>query len=175
MSGVSSFFSRWSRNTPQKNDRKYVASRIPTQIKMTSPATDNTVRFQLIEDETKTLKNDVQNFLSIITVQTEQLARQEKLLNAIRDERNTKANKRLSMCWIILFVVVFLLISAIWMGYPTMLTMIQEDTTLHLNVKATPVKLPFITAGVKVRFTMGDLISCVKGTFSGDTIDLSLT
>eukprot|EP00579_Thalassiosira_antarctica_P013097 CAMPEP_0201929522 /NCGR_PEP_ID=MMETSP0903-20130614/23180_1 /ASSEMBLY_ACC=CAM_ASM_000552 /TAXON_ID=420261 /ORGANISM="Thalassiosira antarctica, Strain CCMP982" /LENGTH=132 /DNA_ID=CAMNT_0048468325 /DNA_START=319 /DNA_END=717 /DNA_ORIENTATION=+ len=132
------------------------------------------MRFQLIEDETKTLKNDVQNFLSIITIQTEQLARQEKLLNAIRDERNTKANKRLSMCWIILFVVVFLLISAIWMGYPTFIQM-NEDTTLHLNVKATPVKLPFITAGVKVRFTMGDLISCVKGTFSGDTIDLSLT
>mmetsp|Transcript_5834 Transcript_5834/g.13311 ORF Transcript_5834/g.13311 Transcript_5834/m.13311 type:complete len:156 (-) Transcript_5834:330-797(-) len=134
------------------------------------------IRIQTLEDETKSLKNDVTKFLSIITLQTEQLARQEKMLNEIRDERNAKENERLNFCWIILLVIVFLLMGAIWMGYPADLAaMIHEDTTLYLNVKATPVKVPFITAGVKVRFTMGDLMACVKGAFSGNTIDLSLT
>lgn len=54
-------------------------------------------------------------------------------------------------------------------------TYLHKDTVLYLNVKATPTKAPFITAGVKVRFTMGDLVSCIKGAFSGDTIDLSLS
>ncbi|KAL7530739.1 hypothetical protein ACHAXR_003646 [Thalassiosira sp. AJA248-18] len=128
-------------------------------------------RIQLLEGETETLKDDVKKFLSIITVQTEQLARQEKILNEMRDERNAKANNKVTTCWIILFVVVFLLMSAIWFGP----TIISEDTTLHLNVKATPVKTPFITAGVKVRFTMGDLAACIKGAFNGNTIDLSLS
>lgn len=125
---------------------------------------------QSLEQDTKSLKNDVTKFLSIITIQTEQLARQEKMLNEIKDERNAKAGNRLTICWIILLLVVFLVVCAVLMG-PT----INENTTLHLNVKATPVKAPFITAGVKVRFTMGDLASCVKGAFSGDTIDLSLS
>jgi hypothetical protein len=129
-------------------------------------------RIQILEEESKLLKSDVLKFLSIITIQTEQLARQEKILNEIKDERNAKAGNRLTMCWLIMVVVALLLMSAICMGYQSI---IREDTLLYLNVKATPVKVPFITAGVKVRFTMGDLIACVKGAFSGDTIDLSLS
>lgn len=129
-------------------------------------------KIQFLEEETKSMKTDITKFLSIITIQTEQLARQEKMLNEMRDERNSKANNRVTICWIILLVVIFLLMSAMWMGVPTLIT---EDTALYLNVKATPMKAPFITAGVKVRFTMGDLASCVKGAFSGDTIDLSLS
>lgn len=151
---------------------------------MTSPSINGTMnvkikqegesndRIQVLEEETKLLKSDVVKFLSIITIQTEQLARQDKILSDIRDERNAKAGNRVLMCWLILLVVAFLLINAAWVGYPSF---IREDTLLYLNVKATPVKVPFITAGVKVRFTMGDLIACVKGAFSGDTIDLSLS
>ena len=129
-------------------------------------------RIQVLEEETKLLKSDVLKFLSIITIQTEQLARQEKILSDIREERNATARNKLMMCLLILVVVALLLMSAICMGYPSI---IREDTLLYLNVKATPVKVPFITAGVKVRFTMGDLIACVKGAFTGNTIDLSLS
>ncbi|KAL3826988.1 hypothetical protein ACHAXA_000052 [Cyclostephanos tholiformis] len=129
-------------------------------------------RIQTLEEETKSLKRDVVNFLSIITIQAEQLARQEKILNDIRDERNAIAGNRFRMLWLVLVVVVLLLMSAIYMGYSPN---IHKDALLYLNVKATPVKVPFITAGVKVRFTMGDLMACVRGAFSGDTIDLSLS
>ena len=129
-------------------------------------------RIQILEDETKLLKSDVTKFLSIITMQTEQLARQEKIISELRDERNAKANDRLNMCWFILVVVVMLLLGVCYMGVPSM---ISEDTVLHLTTIVTPVRAPFITTGVKVRFTMGDLMACVKGAFSGDTIDLSLS
>ena len=129
-------------------------------------------RIQSLEEETKMLKKDVVNFLSIITIQSEQLARQEKILNDIRDERNAVAVNRVTMIWFMLVVVALLLMSAMWMGYSPN---INKNTLLYLNVKATPVKAPFITAGVKVRFTLGDLMACVRGAFSGDTIDLSLS
>eukprot|EP00578_Thalassiosira_sp_NH16_P027057 CAMPEP_0181103400 /NCGR_PEP_ID=MMETSP1071-20121207/14844_1 /TAXON_ID=35127 /ORGANISM="Thalassiosira sp., Strain NH16" /LENGTH=150 /DNA_ID=CAMNT_0023186469 /DNA_START=231 /DNA_END=683 /DNA_ORIENTATION=- len=129
-------------------------------------------RIRFLEEETKSMKTDIKKFLSIITIQTEQLARQEKMLNEVRDDLNSKANHRATICWIMLLIVIFLLMGAMLMGVPTLIT---EDTALYLNVKATPANAPFITAGVKVRFTMGDLASCVKGAFSGDTIDLSLS
>ena len=93
------------------------------------------------------------------------------MLNQIMDERNAKANGKLTIFSMILLVVIFLLVLVVWMDIPSLLS---EDTTLYLNVKATPVKTPFITAGVRVRFTMGDLAQCVKGAFSGDTLDMSL-
>jgi hypothetical protein len=139
------------------------------QIKQEDESND---RIQSLEEETKILKRDFVNFLSIITIQTEQLARQEKILNDIRDERNAIAVNRVTMVWLLLVVVAIFLMSALWMGYSPN---INKNTLLYLNVKATPVKAPFITAGVKVRFTLGDLMACVRGAFSGDTIDLSLS
>jgi len=133
-----------------------------------------TSRLRQLEDETKTLQNELTNCMSVITSQTAQLARQDKMMHEIRDELKMKANSRAKICWIIMLVVAFFLISIVWVGYPTM-AMIGEDTTLNLNVKATPMNAPFITAGVKVKFSMGDLLSCVKGAFSGNTIGLSLT
>jgi hypothetical protein len=139
------------------------------QIKQEDESND---RIQSLEEETKILKRDFVNFLSIITIQTEQLARQEKILNDIRDERNGNAVNWVTMVWLLLVVVAIFLVSALWMGYSPN---INKNTLLYLNVKATPVKAPFITAGVKVRFTLGDLMACVRGAFSGDTIDLSLS
>ena len=139
------------------------------QIKQEDESND---RIQSLEEETKILKRHVVNFLSIITIQTEQLARQEKILNDIRDERNGNAVNWVTMVWLLLVVVAIFLVSALWMGYSPN---INKNTLLYLNVKATPVKAPFITAGVKVRFTLGDLMACVRGAFSGDTIDLSLS
>ena len=128
-------------------------------------------RIQLLENETESLKGDVKKFLSIIDCQSQQLARQSKILDELRHERTVKANTRTTICFLILFVMIILLVGAITFG-PGLIP--GEDTVLRLNVKATPVKAPFITAGVKVRFTMGDLLACVKGTFSGDTLDLAL-
>ena len=139
------------------------------QIKQEDESND---RIQSLEEETKILKRDFVNFLSIITIQTEQLARQEKILNDIRDERNGNAVNWVTMVWLLLVVVAIFLVSALWMGYSPN---INKNTLVYLNVKATPVKAPFITAGVKVRFTLGDLMACVRGAFSGDTIDLSLS
>ena len=98
-------------------------------------------RIQLLEDETKSLKQDVTKFLSIITIQTEQLARQERILSDLRDARNKKANDRLTMGWIILVVIAVLLFGALYMGFPSAL--LRDDTPFYLNVKATPVKAPF--------------------------------
>jgi TolA-binding protein len=129
-------------------------------------------RIQQLEDETKKLKDEVKNFLSLVTIQTQQLARQEKMLNEMQVVHTRRANSGITMCFLILLMIVFLLIGAVYMGLPDFL---REDQPLYLNVKATPVNLPFITAGMKVRFTMGDLNTCVKRLFSGDTLDLSLS
>jgi len=127
-------------------------------------------RIQLLEEETRLLKGDVVKFLSIITTQTEQLSRQERILAEIRHTRLSKATKRITICWIVLFIAIFVLMSLLWIGP----TLIPNDTVLYLNVKATPEKARFITAGVKVRFTMGDIIACAKGAFSGEPIGISL-
>lgn len=131
---------------------------------------ESNTRIQLLEDETNALKNDVKQFLSIIAIQTEQLARQEKTLNEMKDERNTKATNK-AMGWLmVLLLVIFMLVGVIWIGY-SFPEIFREDTIMYLNTKATPVKAPFITAGVKVSFTMGDLLTSVKGLFSEDAID----
>lgn len=115
-----------------------------------------------IHDETRALKDEVRQFLSIVATQSEQLARQQKVLDKMERERNV----RLTMCSIIQLVVVLLLVSALatflWMEFP------GDDTILKLNVKATPTKAPWITAPVKVRFTLGEVISCAKEAFSAD-------
>jgi hypothetical protein len=127
-------------------------------------------RIQLLEEETRLLKGDVVKFLSIITTQTEQLSRQEKILAELRNKRLSKATKRVTMCWIVLLIATFIIICLLWI----VPTLIPNDTVLYLNVKATPEKARFITAGVKVRFTMGDIITCAKGAFSGEPIGISL-
>jgi hypothetical protein len=127
-------------------------------------------RIQLLEEETRLLKGDVVKFLSIITTQTEQLSRQEKILAELRNKRLSKSTKSVTMCWILLFIATFIIGCLLWIGP----TLIPNDTVLYLNVKATPEKARFITAGVKVRFTMGDIITCAKGAFSGEPIGISL-
>jgi hypothetical protein len=125
-------------------------------------------RIQLLEEETRLLKGDVVKFLSIITTQTEQLSRQEKILAELRNK--PKATKKVTTCWIVLLIATFVIVCLLWIGP----TLIPNDTVLYLNVKATPEKARFITAGVKVRFTMGDIITCAKGAFSGEPIGISL-
>ena len=119
--------------------------------------------------------NEIKKLLSIIIAQEEQLERHDKLLNALlRTEQTRKTRNRVYRRRILLLLSLLLLFVVIYMGYISS-TYLHKDTVLFLNVKATPTKAPFITAGVKVRFTMGDLVSCIKGAFSGDTIDLSLS
>ena len=159
-------------NTNSNNNNRNMSSTANDKKSISSnQSNDSEIRIQRLENETKELKQSVTKILSIITLQTEQLARQEKILNEFRDERYTKSNGRLTMCWIVLFVIMVLVMSIMYMGIP----MIREDTMLHLTTIVTPVKAPFITTSVKVRFTMGDLMQCVRGAFAGNTLDLSLT
>ena len=160
----------------------FLESPLRLSTELTSPSTNGadtlvkkenvqSFRIQVLEEETRLLKGDVEKFLSIITTQTEQLSsRQEEILGYLRDERNSRAGNRRTMCWIVLLIVAFVLVSLLWIGP----TLIPNDAVLHLNVKATPEKARFITAGVKVRFTMGDIIACAKGAFSGEPIGISL-
>lgn len=127
-------------------------------------------RIQLLEEETRLLKGDVVKFLSIITTQTEQLLRQENILAELRHKRLSRATKRVTICWIVLFIAILVIVTILWIGS----TLIPNDTVLYLNVKATPDKARFITAGVKVRFTIGDIVACAKGAFSGEPIGISL-
>ena len=131
-----------------------------------SDASD-TVRIQRLEGE-------VTKLLSIITLQTEQLARQERAVNQIKDSNASRERGRLILCWFLLAAVAAALLAAIHFNLPVMMSKITDDTVLRLNVLATPAKLPFVTAPVKVRFTMGDLYSCIKGTFQGNTLKLSM-
>ncbi|EJK60550.1 hypothetical protein THAOC_19072 [Thalassiosira oceanica] len=132
-----------------------------------SDAASDTVRIQRLEGE-------VTKLLSIITLQTEQLARQERAVNQIRDINTSKERGRMTFCWFLLAAAVAALLAAIHFNLPVMMSNITEDTVLRLNVLATPTKLPFVTAGVKVRFTMGDLLFCIKRSFQGDTLELSM-
>jgi len=126
-----------------------------------------------LDDDIK--NNEIKRLLSIIITQEEQLERHDTLLNALlRTEQSRQARNRVYRRRILLAISILLLFIIIYMGYLSS-TYLHKDTVLYLNVKATPTKAPFITAGVKVRFTMGDLVSCIKGAFSGDTIDLSLS
>ncbi len=129
------------------------------------------------DNENDKMKNDeINKLLSVIIAQEEKLERHDKLLNALlRTEQTRNARNRVYWKRIVLLAVSFLLLFVVlYMGYLSS-TYLHKDSVLYLNVKATPTKAPFITAGVKVRFTMGDLVSCMKGAFSGDTIALSLS
>ena len=136
----------------------------------------NLIRPLEYDNDINKMKNDeIKKLLSIIITQKEQLERHDKLLNAlILTEQTRNARNRVYWRRILLTITFLLLLVVLHMGYLSS-TYLHKDTVLYLNVKATPTKAPFITAGVKVRFTMGDLVSCMKGAFSGDTIALSLS
>jgi len=129
-------------------------------------------RLLQVEDDSKTLKDEVTKCLSAIASQTKQLARQEKILNAMVDERKKTADNKALFRSVFVMVVAFLLVY--FYCNSNSMPAIGEDTKMFLRVKASPTHTPWITAGVKVSFTMGDLLSCVKGTFSGDTIGLTV-
>lgn len=129
-------------------------------------------RLQQVEDEAKTLKDEVSRCLSTMSSQTKQLARQDKILNAMVDERKKAVDNAALIRSVFMMVVAFCVVY--FYCNPMNMPAIGEDTKLFLRVKATPTHAPWITAGVKVSFTMGDLLSCVKGTFSGDTIGLTV-
>ena len=136
----------------------------------------NLIRPLEYKNDNDKMKNDeVNTLLSIIISQEEKIERHDKLLNALlRTEQTRNARHRVYWKRILLAITFLLLFAVLYMGYLSS-TYLHKDTVLYLNVKATPTKAPFITAGVKVRFTMGDLVSCMKGAFTGDTIALSLS
>lgn len=141
----------------------------PTGSRSSRKSDGKSTRLLQVEDEAKALKDDVTKCLSTISSQTKQLARQEKILNAMIDERKKAAANKALILSVFTMIVAFLVVY-LYINMPA----IGEDTKLFLRVKATPMHAPWITAGVKVSFTMGDLLSCVKGTFSGDTIGLTV-
>ena len=107
-----------------------------------------------------------------MALQAEHLSRQENMLNEMRDTRATKAERRLSLGWLLLLTILSMLIFGfIFMDTPTIM---KDDTLFRLNVMVTPVKAPFITTGVKVRFTMMDLMACLRGAMSGESSSTTL-
>lgn len=134
---------------------------------------DGSSRIQLLESEIATLKKDVKQFLSIIAVQTEQLARQEKIWMEIKDEHCKgkhigSVQRRIISSIISILFMIFLIGFTVWIYFPAIKRLLHEDITFYLKVDATPLKASFITTGVKVRFTLVDLNKSIKGALLGN-------
>eukprot|EP00581_Thalassiosira_minuscula_P006179 CAMPEP_0183744422 /NCGR_PEP_ID=MMETSP0737-20130205/65723_1 /TAXON_ID=385413 /ORGANISM="Thalassiosira miniscula, Strain CCMP1093" /LENGTH=144 /DNA_ID=CAMNT_0025980063 /DNA_START=187 /DNA_END=621 /DNA_ORIENTATION=- len=125
-----------------------------------SSSGSNASRIQQLEEETKVLKER-------IALQEEQIL---NVMMTSRNNNNYTTTKESSSTQTPIFPIVLILLVivlyAIYQSIPS------DDTILYINVKATPVKTPWITAGVKVQMTMGDLVACAKSAFTGDTVDL---
>jgi len=115
-------------------------------------------RIDSIEKDTDSLKRDVTKLLSIIALQSEQLSRQELIINELRDEKRAKENR--SLYYTMMLMLAFMAI-ILFVGIP------RYDTVLQLTTLATPVKAPFITTSVRVTFTIGDVVESVKAAMAG--------
>ncbi len=103
------------------------------------------------------LEQNVTKLLSVLTLQADQLSRQEVIINELRDQRRAKENRPLYFVLLILIVFVVVLLNVDLPGY---------DTVVQLKTLATPTKAPFITTGCLVKFTIGDVVESVKGALT---------
>ena len=99
------------------------------------------------------LEQDVTRLLSILTLQSEQLSRQEIIINELRDEKRAKENRTL---YVVLLLLLAFIAVLLFVGIPS------SDTVIQMNALTTPVKAPFITAAVRVKFTVGDVMESMK-------------
>ena len=114
-------------------------------------------RIEALENDTASLKENVTKLLSVLTIQADQLSRQEVIISELRDEKRTKENRPL---FVALFLMIILIVILSFVGIPNC------DTVLHLRTLATPLKAPFITTGVKVQIRVGDVIESLKAAMN---------
>ena len=114
-------------------------------------------RIEALEKDTASLKENVTKLLSVLTLQADQLSRQEIIINELRDEKRAKENRPL---FVALFLMIALIVFLSFVGLP------NRDTVLQLRTLATPLKAPFITTGVKVQIRVGDVIESLKAAMS---------
>mmetsp|Transcript_21469 Transcript_21469/g.30717 ORF Transcript_21469/g.30717 Transcript_21469/m.30717 type:complete len:133 (-) Transcript_21469:102-500(-) len=103
------------------------------------------------------LEENVTKLLSVLTLQADQLSRQEVIINELRDRKRAKENRPLYFVLLLLIIFIVVLLNVDLPGY---------DTVVQLKTRATPMKAPFITAGCLVKFTIGDVVESVKGALS---------
>eukprot|EP00986_Skeletonema_menzelii_P002227 scaffold616_cov146-Skeletonema_menzelii.AAC.10 len=126
-------------------------------IKQSAAVPTESSRIEVLEKDTESLKENVTKLLSVLTLQADQLSRQEVVINELRDQKRAKENRPLYAALILLLMFLVVLMFVDLPGY---------DTVLQLKTLATPVKTPFITTGVKVRFTIGDVVDSVKAAMT---------
>lgn len=126
-------------------------------IKQSAAVPTESSRIEVLEKDTESLKENVTKLLSVLTLQADQLSRQEVIINELRDQKRAKENRPLYAALILLLIFLVVLMFVDLPGY---------DTVLQLKTLATPVKTPFITTGVKVRFTIGDVVDSVKAAMT---------
>jgi hypothetical protein len=120
-------------------------------------------RIEALEKDTDSLKQNVTKLLSVLTLQADQLSRQEVIINELRDEKRAKENRPLYVALLLMMALIAILI---FIDLPT------YDTVLQLKTMATPLKAPFITTGVRVKFTLGDVVESVKAAMTGPSTAL---
>ncbi|KAL7439673.1 hypothetical protein ACHAXM_007557 [Skeletonema potamos] len=120
-------------------------------------------RIEALEKDTDSLKQNVTKLLSVLTLQADQLSRQEVIINELRDEKRAKENRPLYVALLLMMALIAVLI---FIDLPT------YDTVLQLKTMATPLKAPFITTGVRVKFTLGDVVESVKAAMTGPSTAL---
>mmetsp|Transcript_18055 Transcript_18055/g.28322 ORF Transcript_18055/g.28322 Transcript_18055/m.28322 type:complete len:135 (+) Transcript_18055:198-602(+) len=103
------------------------------------------------------LEENVTKLLSVLTLQADQLSRQEVIINELRDKRRAKENRPLFFVLLLLIIFIAVLLVVDLPGY---------DTVVQLKTLATPTKAPFITTGCLVKFTIGDVVESVKGALT---------
>ena len=126
-------------------------------IKQSAAVPTESSRIEALEKDTDSLKENVTKLLSVLTLQADQLSRQEVIINELRDQKRAKENRPLYAALILLLIFFLVVMFVDLPGY---------DTVLQLKTLATPVKTPFITTGVKVRFTVGDVVESVKAAMT---------
>lgn len=122
-------------------------------------------RMEALEKDTDSLKQNVTKLLSVLILQADQLSRQEVIINELRDEKRAKENRPLYVALLLLMLFVAVLIFG-GIQIPS------HDTVLQLTTYATPLKAPFITTGVRVKFTLGDVVESVKAAMTGHSTAL---
>ncbi|KAK1745698.1 hypothetical protein QTG54_003622 [Skeletonema marinoi] len=132
-------------------------------IKQSTAGPAESSRIAALEKDTDSLKENVTKLLSVLSLQADQLSRQEVIINELRDKKRAKENRPLYVALLLLIIFIAVLMSVNLPGY---------DTVMQLKTLATPLKAPFITTAVKVKFTVGDVVESVKAAMTGPSTAL---
>lgn len=121
-------------------------------------------RIEALEKDTDSLKQNVTKLLSVLYYHSDQLSRQEVIINELRDKKRAKENRPLYV--VLLLLIALIAVMMFFVDFPS------QDTVLQLKTMATPLRAPFITTGVRVKFTLGDVVESVKAAMTGPSTAL---